>query len=85
MPVTGVWIALAGTLQGAGRTMTPLRINGAATLLVQIPLCWFLGYPMGMGPLGIWLAFPIAFTIKALLGGLVYRRGHWAAVGAKPA
>ena len=85
MPVTGVWIALAGMLHGAGHTMASLRINGFATLVIQIPLCWFLGYPMGLGPFGVWLAFPLSQGVKALVGAVVYRRGDWATVGAKPA
>ena len=84
MPVTGIWIALAGTLQGAGHTMASLRINGAATLLIQIPLSWVLGFPLGLGPFGVWLAFPIAFALKAILGGFAYRQGRWAKVGTKP-
>lgn len=84
MPVTGVWIALAGMLHGAGHTMASLRINGVATLAIQIPLCWFLGYPMELGPFGVWLAFPLSQAVKALLGGVAYRRGRWADVGATP-
>ncbi len=84
MPLTGLWIALAGTLQGAGHTMASLRINGFVTLLLQIPLCWVLGYPLGLGPVGVWLSFPIAFSIKAVLGAMTYRRGEWIRVGAKP-
>jgi putative MATE family efflux protein len=81
MPVTGIWIALAGTLQGAGHTMASLRINAFSTLGIQIPLCWILGYPMGLGPFGVWLAFPIAFVFKAILGGVTYRAGRWAETG----
>jgi len=81
MPIVGVWIALAGMLQGSGHTMASLRINGLSTLLVQIPLCWLLGYPLGLGPLGVWLGFPCGFLVKAWLGGRAYRRGDWARTG----
>ena len=81
MPITGIWIALAGTLQGAGHTMASLRINAFSTLGIQIPLCWALGYPMGLGPFGVWLAFPIAFVFKAILGALAVRSGRWVETG----
>ncbi|MBD89713.1 MAG: hypothetical protein CL940_05220 [Deltaproteobacteria bacterium] len=78
MPITGIWIALAGMLQGAGHTMSSLRINAFSTLAIQIPLCWVLGSLMGMGPFGVWLAFPIGFVFKAILGFIAYRAGAWA-------
>jgi len=81
MPIVGVWIALAGMLQGAGHTMASLRINGFSTLLVQIPLCWLLGYPLGLGPLGVWLGFPCGFLVKVWLGTRAYKKGEWARTG----
>ena len=81
MPITGIWIALAGMLQGAGHTMSSLRINAFSTLAIQIPLCWVLGSLMGMGPFGVWLAFPIGFVFKAILGFIAYRAGAWAETG----
>jgi len=81
MPIVGLWIAFAGMLQGAGHTMTSLRINGFSTLLIQIPLCWFLGYPLGLGPIGVWLGFPCGFFVKAWLGTRAYKKGEWARTG----
>ena len=81
MPVFGVHLAFVGLLQGAGETMTSLRINTWTTFLVQIPLCWLLGYPLGWGPFGVWLAIPLAFAAKAVLDFLAYRSGKWAKVG----
>jgi len=81
MPIVGIWIAFAGMLQGSGNTMASLKINGFSTLVVQIPLCWFLGYPLGLGPVGVWLGFPCAFLVKAWLGTRVYRTGNWARTG----
>jgi putative MATE family efflux protein len=83
LPIVGVWIALGGMLQGSGHTMASLRINGISTLVVQIPLCWFLGYPMGLGPLGVWLGFPCAFLVKAWLGARAYKKGDWARTGVR--
>ena len=82
MPVVGVYIAYVGTFQGAGATRTSLRINAVATLLVQIPLSWILGFPLGLGALGVWLAFPLSFVVKAIWGTFAYRRGDWSKVAA---
>ena len=40
-----------------------------------------LGFPLGLGPFGIWLAFPFAFLLKAILGAAYYVRGDWARTG----
>jgi putative MATE family efflux protein len=82
MPIFGLHMAFVGLLQGAGETMTSLRINVWTTFLVQIPLCWFLGFEAGLGPFGVWLAIPLAFTTKAALDALAYRSNKWAKVGA---
>lgn len=81
MPVVGVYIAFVGLLQGAGFTKISLRINFLATVLFQIPLSWILGFPLGLGAWGVWVAFPLAFGFKSVLGYLAYRKGDWAQVG----
>jgi putative MATE family efflux protein len=83
MPVVGIYISFAGMLSGAGATRTTLRINSWVTFLVQIPASWVLGFPLGLGIFGIWVAFPTSFAIKAVWGWIEYRRGHWAKVGAR--
>ncbi len=82
MPVVGVHIALIGMLRGAGATNTSLWINVIGTLIVQVPLSWLLGFVVGWGALGIWVALPISFVVRMLLGILAYRHGAWARVGA---
>ncbi|MBO6935076.1 MAG: MATE family efflux transporter [Deltaproteobacteria bacterium] len=81
MPIVGVHIALIGMLRGAGATNTSLWINIIGTA-IQIPLSYVLGFPMGLGPFGVWLAFPLSFVVKMLLGIGAYRRGTWAQTGA---
>lgn len=84
MPVVGVHIAAVGMLQGAGATRLSLRFNLVSTLLVQIPMSYFLGFVLGLGPVGVWLGFPLSFVIKAGLGAWAYRSGVWAQVGTRP-
>ena len=80
MPIVGVQIALIGLLRGAGATGTSLRINFVGTML-QIPLSWLLGFPLGFGAWGVWAAFPLSYVLKVMLGVLAYRSGAWAKVG----
>ena len=53
-----------------------------ATLVVQIPLSWVLGFVFDLGVFGVWVAFPLGFVVKALLGTMHWRRGSWAQTGA---
>jgi putative MATE family efflux protein len=82
MPIVGVHIALIGMLRGAGATNTSLRINIVGTMLIQVPLSWFLGFVVGWGAFGIWIAVPVSFVVRMCLGILAYRKGSWARAGA---
>ena len=82
MPIVGVHIALIGMLRGAGATNTSLRINIVGTMLIQVPLSWFLGFVVGWGAFGIWIAVPVSFLVRMCLGILAYRKGSWARAGA---
>jgi len=68
-------------LRGAGATNTSLMINIVGTVVIQVPLSWFLGFVVGWGAFGIWVALPISFVVRMFLGILAYRRGRWAQVG----
>lgn len=77
----GFSIALVGVLQGSGATRTSLRINTCMTFLVLIPLAGLLGFGFGLGALGVWLSFPLSFSVRSLVMYLAYRRGRWAVTG----
>jgi len=82
MPLAGIYISFVGLFQGSGATRTPLGINVGSHLVLQIPLSWFLGFPMGLGAWGVWVAFPLCFVLKVALAALAYRSGRWARTGA---
>jgi putative MATE family efflux protein len=82
MPIAGVHIALTGMLRGAGATNTSLMINVVGTLVIQVPLSWALGFVVGWGAFGIWVAVPISFVVRLGLSIVAYRRGTWARSGA---
>jgi len=82
MPLAGVYISFVGLFQGSGATRTPLYINVGSHLVVQIPLSYVLGFPLGLGAWGVWVAFPLVFIIKVVLAAIAYRSGRWARTGA---
>lgn len=81
MPIVGIHIAFVGMLQGAGKTQVSLNINMATTLLFQIPLSAFLGFTMGWGAFGVWVAFPATFLLKVACDLIVYKQDKWAQLG----
>lgn len=81
MPIVGMYIAFVGLLQGAGATGTSLRINFLATVMFQIPMSYVLGFTLGWGAFGVWVAFPLSFLVKAALGLGAYRRASWVKLG----
>jgi putative MATE family efflux protein len=83
MPIVGLHIGFIGMFRGSGDTNTSLMINVFATILIQVPLSWFLGFGLGLGAFGVWVAFPLSFVIKALAGWFFYLRGRWAKLGSR--
>jgi putative MATE family efflux protein len=81
MPLAGWQIAMVGLLQGAGATRLSLRINLLSTLFFQIPVSAILGFALGLGAFGVWLAFPLSFVLRIVLTDRAYRGGTWAKVG----
>ena len=78
-----VHIAMVGLLQGAGATMTSLRINIWTTLALQVPLAALLGFAFDLGATGVWLSFPLSFVGKAALAWAAYRSDKWAVTGVR--
>lgn len=80
MPLAGWQTAVGGLLQGAGATRLSLRINVYVTLL-QIPASAVLGFALGLGAFGVWLAFPLSFVLRVWLVQRAYNGNTWAKVG----
>jgi putative MATE family efflux protein len=78
-----VHIAMVGLLQGAGATMTSLRINLWTTLALQVPLAALLGFAFDLGAFGVWMSFPLAILAKAAWAYAAYRAERWAVTGAR--
>ena len=65
------------SFNGAGDTWTPTVLNFVVFWLFEIPLAYALAVPLGMGPLGVFLAITLAFSALAVASGLLFRRGRW--------
>jgi Na+-driven multidrug efflux pump len=62
---------------GAGDTWTPTWLNFLIFWVLEIPLAYVLAYHFGLGPDGVFWAITIAFSVLAVVGGLMFNRGKW--------
>ena len=63
-----------GILRGAGQ-MKPFMIGTFTDLVLRVVLAKVLSIPFG--PLGIWCAWPIGWSISAVLSVYFYEKGPW--------
>jgi Na+-driven multidrug efflux pump len=73
----GIGMVMMQSLNGAGDTRTPTRINFVGFWLFQIPFAWFLAKGLNMGPTGAFIAVPVAETFIALAAWYYFRKGKW--------
>jgi putative MATE family efflux protein len=62
---------------GAGDTRTPTVLNLICFWLFELPVAWALAHAFGLGPGGVFLAITLAFSLVAIVGMAVFRRGGW--------
>lgn len=76
-PLYAAGMCFEASFNGSGDTWTPTRLNFFCFWLGQIPLAWVLSQPLGLGPLGVFIAVPASFSILALWSWVLFRRGKW--------
>ena len=76
-PLYAAGMCMESAFNGAGDTWTPTRLNFFCFWLGQVPLAWLLAKPLGLGPTGVFIAVPVSFSVLALWGLALFRRGKW--------
>ncbi|HEX8334168.1 MAG TPA: MATE family efflux transporter, partial [Segetibacter sp.] len=73
----GIGMVMANAFNGAGDTRTPTVINLFGFWFFQIPLAYLLAKTLGMGPLGVFIAIPVAETAITIAAYIVFKKGKW--------
>jgi Na+-driven multidrug efflux pump len=73
----GIGMVMIQSLNGAGDTRTPTRINLISFWLFQIPLAYLLVKVFNMGVVGAFIAIPIAETFLAIAAWYYFKKGKW--------
>jgi putative MATE family efflux protein len=72
-----VGMVLTQAFNGAGDTKTPAWINTGVLLGMEVPLAYFLAFPMGMKYLGIFIAIAFCHSFHALVSLYFFKKGKW--------
>jgi MATE family multidrug resistance protein len=70
----GVQVAAAGALRGLKDTRFPLFYAALGYWGLGLPIGMVLGFPLGMGPVGVWLGLASGLAVVAVLLTLRWRR-----------
>lgn len=76
----GVGMVLINAFNGAGDTRTPTVINLVCFWLFQLPLAYLLAKHFAMGPLGVFIAIPVAETLITVTAFILFKKGRWKTV-----
>jgi putative MATE family efflux protein len=76
-PLYAAGMCLEAAFNGAGDTWTPTRLNFFCFWLGQVPLAWLLAQGFALGPVGVFIAVPISFTVLTLWSAMLFRQGRW--------
>jgi putative MATE family efflux protein len=73
----GIQFAMTGVLRASGNMVTTMAITLVSQWVLQFPLAYVLSMHTKLGERGIWIAFPAANVLTALITIAVYAKGDW--------
>jgi len=76
-PLYAAGMCLEATFNGSGDTWTPTRLNFFCFWIGQVPLAWVLAGPLEFGPLGVYIAIPVSFSVLTLWSAVLFKAGKW--------
>lgn len=76
----GLGMVLMNAINGAGDTITPIRLNLISFWIIEIPLAYLLAIILGAHQQGVFFAIIIAESSLTFLAFLWFRKGKWKTV-----
>jgi Na+-driven multidrug efflux pump len=76
-PLYAAGMCFEAAFNGSGDTWTPARLNFLCLWIGQIPIAWGLSKSLGFGPVGAFIAVPVAYSLLAIFSWLLFKRGRW--------
>jgi len=72
-----IGMVMSNAFNGAGDSRTPTIINLFGFWFFQIPLAYILAKVFDMGPLGVFIAIPVAETAISIVAFILFKKGKW--------
>ena len=72
-----VGMVMSNAFNGAGDTKTPTVINLFGFWFFQVPLAYGLSEAAGLGPMGVFIAIPVAETAISIVAYILFKKGKW--------
>jgi putative MATE family efflux protein len=66
-----------GAMRGAGDTVSPMIVTFIGAIIIRISLVYWMTILLGWGLSGVWIATAIDWTLRAIVGWILFRRGRW--------
>jgi len=76
-PMQSVSMVVASALRGAGDTRSTMVVTSVSVWVVRVGLGYLIGIVLGVGFIGVWIAWVADFTTRAVLIYLRFRSGRW--------
>ncbi len=73
----GIQMALNGAFRASGNTMISMTLSLVSLWLLRFPLAYVLSKHTYLAEFGLWLAFPIANVVSALIAVAWFMSGSW--------
>ncbi|MGE8320507.1 MAG: MATE family efflux transporter [Comamonas sp.] len=70
--IFGCFVALSAVMRASGDVLAPTGITIAVLAVLELPLAWLLSRHFGLT--GVWMAFPLSYTITLALQAAYYHR-----------
>lgn len=70
-------VVMMGSLRGAGDTKYTAFVSLISVTIIRPLASWVLGYPLGLGLLGVWLGTFCDQIVRFTLSYLRFRSGNW--------
>ena len=73
----GIQMVLNGAFKGSGNTMISMVLSIVSLWVLRFPLAYLFSIKTHFAEVGIWIAFPIANIITAMIAMIWFARGTW--------
>ncbi|MBT4071735.1 MAG: MATE family efflux transporter [Candidatus Magasanikbacteria bacterium] len=73
----GIQMSLNGLFRGSGNTMIPMILTIVSLWVLRFPLAYILSKHTALAEIGLWVSFPIANVIAAVITIIWFMKGTW--------